>query len=117
MKRRDPVVEALNALSELRSEPDSETVARQLRNFLGNKSNLVIAKAAKIAGELRIADLTPDLAAAFHRLMGDPAKLDKGCAATTAIAGALYSMDYDSPDVYLQRCPPHPARGFLRSAG
>jgi hypothetical protein len=102
MKRRDPTVEALDALSELRHQPASEPLARRLRSFLGNKSNLVIAKAAKTAGDLRVTELTADLAAAFHRLMANPAKLDKSCAAVTAIAGALYSMDYESPDVYLK---------------
>jgi HEAT repeat protein len=102
MKRRDAVEEALNALSELRHQPGTEPLARQLRSFLENKSNLVTAKAAKTAGELRVTDLTADLAAAFHRLMVNPAKLDKGCAATTAIVGALYAMDYESPDVYLK---------------
>lgn len=102
MKRRDAVEEALNALSELRHNPGSEPLARPLRSFLENKSNLVIAKAAKTAGELRVTDLTADLAAAFHRLMANPAKMDRGCAATTAIVGALYAMDYESPDVYLK---------------
>jgi len=100
MKRRDAIEEALNALSELRHRPDSESLAGELRSFLESKSNLVIAKAAKTAGELRVSDLTEDLAAAFHRLMANPAKLDKGCAAVTAIVGALYAMDYESPDVY-----------------
>ncbi len=98
MRRRDPTEEALNSLSELRRQPDSG----RLRAFLGNRSNLVVAKAAKIAGDLRIAELVPDLAAAFHRLMADAAKLDKGCAGTSAIVAALYAMDYDSADVYLK---------------
>jgi HEAT repeat protein len=98
MRRRDPTEDALNSLSELRRQPDFE----QLRAFLSNRSNLVAAKAAKIAGDLGIAELVPDLAATFHRLMANPSKLDKGCAAVTAIVAALYSMDYDSADVYLQ---------------
>jgi HEAT repeat protein len=102
MSKRDPTEEALNALSELRRNPGPGPFVRQLASFLGHRSNLVIAKAAKTAGELRATELIPDLAAAFHRLMANPAKLDKGCAAVTAIAGALYSMDYESPDVYLK---------------
>jgi hypothetical protein len=34
--------------------------------------------------------------------MKDPSKLDKGCAATTEIVGALYELDYGEPDVYLR---------------
>ncbi len=81
MKKRDPVVEALDALAELRRGAVSEASARRIGEFLGNRSNLVVAKAAKAAGELRIEALVPDLVAAFERLMADPAKLDKGCAA------------------------------------
>ena len=98
MRRRDPTEEALNSLSELRRQPDSE----RLRAFLSNRSNLVVARAASIAGDLRITELVPDLAAAFHRLMANPAKLDKGCAGTSAIVVALYAMEYDSADVYLK---------------
>ncbi len=99
MKKPDPVEEALDALSELRKT--GKDACPTLRRFLTNRSNLVAAKAAKIAGEVRIEELVPDLAAAFHRLMTNPAKLDKGCAAVTAIVEALYSMDYESADVYL----------------
>ena len=102
MKRRDPVVEALNELAELRRGEVSEASARRIGEFLGNRSNLVVAKAAKAVGELRIEELVPNLVAAFERLMVDPAKLDKGCAAATAIVEALYAMDYDQSDVYLR---------------
>ncbi len=102
MSKRDPTEEALTALAELRRNPGSPQFQRQLASFLGHRSNLVVAKAARTAGELRIAELIPELAAAFHRLMANPAKLDKGCAAATAIVGALYSMDYESADVYLK---------------
>src|ERR1039458_6546200 len=77
MRKRYPVEDALNALSELRRGPISEPSARQIGTFLGNRSNLVVAKAAKIAGELRIVELVSDLAAAYRRLMGNPAKLDR----------------------------------------
>ncbi len=102
MRRRDRTEEALDALAELRRKRDSAGVPRELQSFLANRSNLVIAKAAKIAGELRAFELIPDLVAAFERLISDPAKLDKGCAAITAIVEALYALDYDSADVYLK---------------
>jgi HEAT repeat protein len=63
--------------------------------------NLVVAKAASIAGGLRIAELAPDLAAAFDRLMTDPARLDPGCAATTALVKALLDMEYLAERIYL----------------
>ena len=33
--------------------------------------------------------------------MDNPSRLDKGCAALTAIAASLYALDYDSPELYL----------------
>lgn len=60
-----------------------------------------MAKAAKLAGQSQAADLILDLVAAFHRFMANPSKLDKGCAATTAIAEALYELDHVEPEVYL----------------
>jgi hypothetical protein len=102
MKKPDPVELALERLGNLRTEPNTAVVAAELRKALKDRSNLVVAKAATIAGELRITDVIADLAAAFDRLMANPAKLDKRCAATFAIAGALHSLDYVEPDPYLR---------------
>ncbi|HZU27956.1 MAG TPA: HEAT repeat domain-containing protein [Bryobacteraceae bacterium] len=103
MKRADPVEHALNSLADLRRTPETAEHVTQLRAFLRNRSNLVVAKAAKLAGELRADDLIPDLVAAFGRFMADPARLDKRCAALTEIVAALYAMDYiDAADVYLR---------------
>lgn len=101
MAKSDPVEKSLNALGELRHTTSPETAAKELRSYLGSKSNLVVAKAAKIAGELRATELIPALVAAFERVMKDPQKLDKRCAAVTEIVGALYEMDYGEPEVYL----------------
>lgn len=102
MSKSDPVEKALNALGELRHAHSPETVTKELQAFLTNKSNLVMAKAAKIAGELHATELIPELVAAFERFMKDPQKLDKRCAAVTEIVGALYEMDYSEPEVYLR---------------
>jgi hypothetical protein len=101
MPKHDPTLEALNHLSGLRSAPDGASLHDELRGFLRNRSNLVAAKVAKIAGERRITALLPDLVAAFQKLMADPARLDKRCEATTEIVTALYMMDYLEPEVYL----------------
>lgn len=103
MKKPDPVEHALDRLGCLRSEADlSVAVTQELKAFLKNKSNLVLAKAAKILGELHAANLIQDLIAAFDRCMANPQKLDKGCAALTEIASALYQMDYVEPEIYLR---------------
>jgi hypothetical protein len=102
MKKPDPTEQALDRLGVLRSEADLSAAARQeLGAFLKNRSNLVVAKAAKIAGERRVTGLIDDLVSAFRRLMEKPQKLDKGCAATTEIVGTLYQMDYVETEIYL----------------
>ncbi|MGB8889177.1 MAG: HEAT repeat domain-containing protein [Candidatus Korobacteraceae bacterium] len=101
MSKSDPIETALNRLGELRTAPP-ELAARELRSYLGNRSNLVVAKAAKIAGELRVSELKPDLVAAFHRFMKNPQQMDKRCAALTEITAALYEMDYREPEIYRQ---------------
>lgn len=102
MSKSDPVEKALNALGELRHTHSPETITKELRAYLANRSNPVVAKAAKIAGELHATELIAELVAAFERLMKDPQKLDKRCAAVIEIVGALHEMDYCEPEVYLR---------------
>ena len=101
MSKSDPIETALNRLSALRTVAP-ELATMELRNYLGNRSNLVVAKAAKIAGELRVSELLPELVAAFHRFMKNPQQTDKRCAAITEIVAALYEMDYREPEIYLK---------------
>ena len=101
MKKPDPVEQALDRLTVLKNEAGGPPVAAELKAFLKNLSNLVVAKAAKIACQARATELVPELMAAFHRFMENPSKLDKGCAATTEIVGALYELDHAEPEVYL----------------
>jgi hypothetical protein len=102
MPKSDPIESALNAIGELRRESLPQRAAAELRKYLGHRSNLVVAKAAKLAGELRIASLVPELVHAFERFMADAPRLDKRCAAVTEIASALYELDYVEPDIYLR---------------
>jgi hypothetical protein len=98
----DPIESALNALGDLRLAAPNGKVEKQLRDYLAHRSNLVVAKAAKIIVELQVKGATPELVAAFDRLMRDPAKLDKRCAALTEVVTALYQLDYLEPEVYLR---------------
>jgi HEAT repeats len=102
VSKTDPIEAALNAIGQLRAADSPDDIAKQLRPFFRNRSNLVVAKAAKLAGELHLSGLMPDLVAAFDRLWVNPAKLDKRCAATTEIVNALYELDYTEPDIYLR---------------
>ena len=102
MSKTDPIEAALNVIAQLRLADSPDDIAKQLHPFFSNRSNLVVAKAAKLAGELRLSGLIPDLVAAFDRLWVNPAKLDKRCAATTEVVNALYELDYTEPDIYLR---------------
>jgi HEAT repeat protein len=101
MSKPDPVQQALERLGELRHASLTDEVIAEIRRSLHNRSNLVIAKAAKVAGELRARAVVPDLVASFHKLMTDPSRLDKRCAALTEIVTALYELDSDDPGPYL----------------
>ena len=66
--------EHLEQLGRLRSAAPAEAIP-PLRKALSDKANLIVAKAAKIAGESMIRDLIPDLLSAYDRLfLDDPAK-------------------------------------------
>jgi hypothetical protein len=101
LKKPDQIEQALDRLAVLKNEAGGPPVAAELKAFLKNRSNLVAAKAAQIACQARTTELVPELLAAFYRFMERPAKLDKGCAATTAILEALYELDYTEPEAYL----------------
>jgi len=102
LRKPDPVEEALDRLAALKNEAAGPPLIAQLKAFLKNRSNVVVAKAAKGVSHVRAMEVVPDLVAAFHRLMEDPAKQDKGCAGTTEIVNALYELDYMEPEVFLQ---------------
>jgi len=101
LKKPDPVEQALDRLAALKHEAAGSAVVAELKAFFRNRSNLVVARAATVASHLRATELIPDLVAAFDRLMQNPAKLDKGCAATTEIVSALHELDYAEPEIYL----------------
>ncbi len=101
MSKPDLVQRALERIGELRHADLTDQVIGEIRHSLRNRSNLVVAKAAKVAGEREMRAVAPDLADSFHRLMIDPLRLDKRCAALTEIVTALYQLDCDDPDPYL----------------
>lgn len=91
----------LAELARLSKEPDSAKAREVLRKHLSDKTSLIVAKAAEIVAHIEDHKVVPDLVAAFHRFMQDPAKSDKGCAAKTAIVKALLALECDDEEVYL----------------
>ena len=93
--------DCLDALSRLRENPAAPGVRTELGGYLANKSNLVVAKAAKIVAEFELHDLEPQLVSAFHRFMTNPTVTDKGCAAKTEIVRALEALGAAEAEVFL----------------
>ncbi|MBL8797437.1 MAG: HEAT repeat domain-containing protein [Planctomycetia bacterium] len=91
----------LERLRALRQEPASPEHVAELRKALADKSNLVAAEAAEIVGARLLAELTPDLVAAFDRFMVDPAETDKLCRAKLAIVETLNKLEYDQEAIFL----------------
>lgn len=97
--KNDPIQAALAALDDV--ELRTPEGLKHFAKALAGKSNLVAAKAARIAGDAQWAESTDELVKAFDRFLKRGMELDKGCRALTAIARALYALDYDGADLYL----------------
>jgi HEAT repeat protein len=91
----------LARLRELRREPLSPQALQALRGSLRDASNIVVAEAAEIAGEARLAALLPDLVAAFERFLDQPEKRDKQCRAKIAVVEALNKLEYTDETFFL----------------
>jgi hypothetical protein len=95
------IEEKLDRLSLLRGADRTEAIA-SLRTALADRANVVVAKAAKIAGELELHDLTPDLTGAFDRLFEKPVETDPQCWGKNAIAIALRDFGHQSSAPFLR---------------
>jgi HEAT repeat protein len=93
--------EKIEDLKHLR-KGSAETVAPALKKALQDKSNLVVAEAAKIASEGNHTVLVPELLAAFARLFEDPVKADPKCWGKVAIIKALTVLDYGESAPFLR---------------
>ena len=102
MSPRNSLEDRLAHLSELLAEPDAGIARRELAKSLGDRSNHLVGKAAKITAELGFDELTGELAEAFDRFMVEPLKTDKGCVAKSAVVKALVDLDAREEEVYLR---------------
>lgn len=100
--KADRVEQQLEHLRALRSLAPTEVVTTALRKALGDRVNVVVAKAAAIATELRLQTLVPDLLTAFDRLFDKPRETDPQCWGKNAIAKALKDLDYSESAAFLR---------------
>jgi HEAT repeat protein len=87
------VEQEIERLNLLREAPQQEA-APELAKALGDRVNLIVAKAARIAGERGLGALVPDLLRAFDRLFGNAAQRDPQCWGKNAIAQALVALGH-----------------------
>lgn len=102
MAKSRKLEETLAILAQVRDEPTTETAIATLRQVLNSKYSIAVAQATKLVGEAEIHELTPDLLAAFSRLMVNPSEADTGCTAKYRIAEALYRIEYREENIFLQ---------------
>ncbi len=96
------IEQELEALNELRQESSPSVVESALRKSLRNRVNVVVAKAASLAGEFGMRSLTADLCAAFERMLVNPVEADRQCWAKNAIVKALTQFGYAESAIFLQ---------------
>ena len=80
----------------------AEAVRPLLDRALGDRHYRLVALAAKLAGERLAYDCVPALLRAWPRFLEQPVKRDPNCLAKKAIARALYDLDCDDVDFYLE---------------
>ncbi|MBW4473136.1 MAG: hypothetical protein KME45_22570 [Stenomitos rutilans HA7619-LM2] len=100
MAKSRPLEEALAALNQI-TDPSSEAAIETLHRVLHGKQGLAIAQASRLIHKAELHTLIPDLVAAFERCLIKPETTDPNCHAKTAIADALYHLDYREEALFL----------------
>jgi hypothetical protein len=100
MAKAPPIEQQLLDLSALRGDAKSSTAREKFTHALAGKNNLLAARAATIVAETEQPDFLPVLLIAFDRFFA--AGSDKGCAAKTAIADALYTLGENDAAPFLR---------------
>ncbi|MEI6509995.1 MAG: hypothetical protein WCO14_03510 [bacterium] len=99
--RRKNLKERLEELEAMKTQSLSEEVRVEIRAALGDKDNLVVAKAASLAKHFRLADLLPELQAAYRQFLSNPQKTDKLCMAKEAAIEALDALEDLEEELFL----------------
>jgi hypothetical protein len=96
------VEQQLEKLGGLRAKPADAATADALRKALANPVNVVAAKAARVAGELALRQLVPNLVAAFARMFENFLETDPQCWGKNAIAQALKDLGHADSKEFLR---------------
>jgi HEAT repeat protein len=93
--------EKIREVERLRSAPGADARAA-LAKALRNRNNYLVSKAAAVVSDLQLADLIPELVAAFDRFLEDGVKSDPQCWAKVAVAKALKELGHRDAGVFLR---------------
>jgi HEAT repeat protein len=96
------IEEELEALTALRRGRPSPATSESLSRALRDKVNVIVAKAASVAGDLQLTALVPEMVHAYDRLFKDPVKSDPQCWGKTALAKALKTLRYAEAGPFLR---------------
>ena len=94
--------EQMAALDALTGRALDEVGTPLVKKMLANRSNLLVAKAARLTEENGLTQLVPDLIASFERFFINPGKTDPQCWAKNALSHALMRLECRDKDVYLR---------------
>jgi HEAT repeat protein len=101
MASRLSLEDKLAAIRAIRNAAEpSGSHSTELKRYLLDRSNLVVAAAAALAGERANLELAADMEAAFDRFLVDPVKNDKLCRAKIAIVQALDKIEHLKRDIF-----------------
>ncbi|HSV16592.1 MAG TPA: hypothetical protein VLI90_20175 [Tepidisphaeraceae bacterium] len=100
MPKAPPIEQQLLELSGLRADATAPHAREKLAHAINGKNNLLAARAATVVTDTKQADYLPLLATAFDRFFASAS--DKGCAAKTAIANALYTLGHVDAQTFLR---------------
>jgi HEAT repeat protein len=96
--------ERIEQLRQLRNVEPGPATDSKLRKALNDRSNLIVAEAAKIVGHHQRTSLIADLLSAYDRLFENPVKADPKCWGKTAIIKTLTTLDYSESPPFLRGC-------------
>ncbi len=82
-------------------EVDADAIAL-IKKSLANRSNFLVAKAARLAEDAALTDLVSDLIAAYERFFANAEKSDPQCWAKNALSRALSKLECRDKDVFLR---------------
>ncbi|HEY3972410.1 MAG TPA: hypothetical protein VGM18_05355 [Candidatus Sulfotelmatobacter sp.] len=91
----------LSSLDALREQSADDRID-PLRKALAQRNNFIVAKAADLVREFKIAQLLPELESAFARFFDNPVKTDPQCWAKNAVSRTLAALEHQEAEVFLR---------------